>query len=256
MTLVEAETATEAEAKPVLTFSTTFDPASPAADSATKLTYVVTQSDGSTPELVESHTKYSHLIVVSHDLSSFQHVHPTQTSPGTFQIDLTWPSGGDYVLFADATPKDSTSHVERIPVTVAGTPVPEVALTPTPRELAIEGYAVQLETAPAELVAGDATLTFHLSKDGQPLTTLEPYLGAMGHLVVISADTTQFLHAHPEDHVGHDASQPDMHGEHAASVATSVAFGTAFPSPGLYKAWGQFLINGKVVTAPFVVEVG
>jgi len=124
---------------------------------------------------------------------------------------------------------------------------------------------VHLQTEPASLVAGDATLTFHLSKGGQPLTTLEPYLGAMGHLVVISADTTQFLHAHPADHASPQeksmATGEPSHGHGSVDdvpVRTSspVAFGTWFPSAGLYKAWGQFQIDGKIVTAPFVVEVG
>jgi hypothetical protein len=34
-----------------------------------------------------------------------------------------------------------------------------------------------------------------------------------------------------------------------------VMFHTQFPSAGVYKVWGQFQVDGKVITAPFVVQV-
>jgi hypothetical protein len=32
-------------------------------------------------------------------------------------------------------------------------------------------------------------------------------------------------------------------------------FHTTFPSPGVYKIWGEFQRSNKVFTVPFVVEV-
>ena len=88
---------------------------------------------------------------------------------------------------------------------------------------------------------GAADITFTLSdSDGKAVNDLESYLGAMGHLVVLSADGKKFVHAHPE------ANAPDK------NVVTFMAH---FTAAGIYKGWGQFQRAGKVVTIPFVLNV-
>ena len=85
-------------------------------------------------------------------------------------------------------------------------------------------------------------LTFTLTRHGQPVTDLEPFLGVQGHLIVIHRDRTVFIHSHPLE------NQP-------SAGAGSVQFNVVFERPGAYKAWGQFQRQGKVLTVPFVIEV-
>jgi hypothetical protein len=75
---------------------------------------------------------------------------------------------------------------------------------------------------------------------GRPAADLQPYLGAMGHLVVLSADGMRYVHAHPVEE---------------ASPAGTVAFDAHFPGPGLYKGWGQFRRAGRVSDLPVVVRI-
>ena len=89
-------------------------------------------------------------------------------------------------------------------------------------------------------------LLFRLADRGQPVTDLEPYMGAMGHCAIISQDTGMFLHCHPEQLY---PPKPDGRG------GPDLAFHTEFPAPGLYKIWGQFRRGGRVIVAPFVVRV-
>jgi hypothetical protein len=91
-----------------------------------------------------------------------------------------------------------------------------------------------------------AMLMFRLVDRGQPVTNLEPYMGAMGHCAIISQDTQMFLHCHPEQLY---PCGPDSRG------GPVIAFHTAFPSAGRYKIWGQFKRDGKIVVADFVVDV-
>ena len=65
-------------------------------------------------------------------------------------------------------------------------------------------------------------------------------MGAMGHLVVLSGDGKEYVHAHPAD------------GKSAPGV---VAFQAHFPRAGLYKGWGQFRWKDTVRVVPFVVKV-
>jgi hypothetical protein len=63
-------------------------------------------------------------------------------------------------------------------------------------------------------------------------------MAAGGHSVIISSDLKEFLHVHPTEDV--DAN---WHG------GPDISFRTNFPKPGLYKAWGQFQHQGRVITA-------
>src|SRR5205085_8570293 len=74
------------------------------------------------------HTKKLHLIIASHDLSFFDHVHPEEESDGTYRLDYTFPRGGEFDLYADLTPSGAGNQVFRLPVTVQGTSAPSVPL--------------------------------------------------------------------------------------------------------------------------------
>jgi hypothetical protein len=62
----------------------------------------------------------------------------------------------------------------------------------------------------------------------------------MGHLVVLSADGREYVHAHPLD----KSEKPNL-----------VVFDVHFPAAGLYKAWGQFQRQSMVYTVPVVIQV-
>ena len=68
------------------------------------------------------------------------------------------------------------------------------------KEKSAQTICVQLVPQPRTIYAGLHTeLLFRLSDAvGQPVSDLQPYLGAMGHCVAISEDTTLYLHSHPE----------------------------------------------------------
>ena len=68
-------------------------------------------------------------------------------------------------------------------------------------------------------------------------STLENYLGAKAHMVVIGVEEKQYLHVHPEVVNG----KFDLH--------------TTFEKAGVYRGWVQFQSNGKVHTADFVIVV-
>ena len=42
-------------------------------------------------------------------------------------------------------------------------------------------------------------MSLTLERDGRPVTDLEPYLGAYGHLVAMRAGDLGYLHVHPEE---------------------------------------------------------
>jgi uncharacterized membrane protein len=219
-------------------------PTQPQPDAPTRLQLTVQRRQAVIP-LDVVHTKKMHLIVVSRDLSFFDHVHPVEQPDGSYVIDYTFPNSGEYVLYADVTPAGAYNQVFRMPVTVGGPPAPPARLVETPASARLIGdYRVALTASPYPLRAQDeANLTFTLSESGKPVTDLQAYLGAGGHCVILSGDTADYLHSHPLEPPGSSITGPQ------------VQFHTRFPRSGLYKVWGQFLHAGRVMTADFVLRV-
>src|SRR4028118_2120574 len=76
------------------------------------------------------HDKLMHLIVVSKDLSYFNHVHPEPKGNGLFIIEQTLPRGGDFKVYADYTPMNGEQEVAQHEFKVAGAAPAPVKLVP------------------------------------------------------------------------------------------------------------------------------
>ncbi|WP_329619381.1 hypothetical protein OG357_01730 [Streptomyces sp. NBC_01255] len=192
-------------------------------------------------EFVPEHEKELHFIAVRRDTAGFQHVHPVRDEKGTWSTDLTLEPG-DWRFFTDIHPvgHDGTLTLG-IDVAVAGPydprPLPEA--TGTAR---IGEYTVALDGA---LVPGEASaLTLTVSRNGRPVTDLQPYLAAYGHLVALRVGDLGYLHVHPEGHPGDGITAP----------GPDIAFMAVAPSAGTYRLYLDFQHDGVVRTAEFTVH--
>jgi uncharacterized membrane protein len=203
-------------------------------------------------DLARVHEYRLHLMIVSDDLSFFDHVHPKETAEGSFELAYTFPRAGAYLLFADVTPVGARGQVFRMPLTVGGGAETKramlVASAGGARVLGSDPtVTVEMIPTPRRLSAGShAQLLFRVSRGARPVTDLQPYLGAMGHCVIISEDTQAYLHCHPEQLF---TPRADARG------GPDVAFGTRFAKAGRYKVWGQFRRGDQILVADFVVDV-
>ena len=79
---------------------------------------------------------------------------------------------------------------------MAGLFVP-VPLPAASNQASTDGYDVTLGGRP---IAGqESELTFTVRRNGEPVTDLEPYLGAFGHLVSLRGGDLAYLHTHPAE---------------------------------------------------------
>ncbi|SNQ51876.1 Secreted protein [Frankia canadensis] len=188
------------------------------------------------------HDKRMHLIVVRRDGTGFQHVHPDMTPEGTWVVPLTVPAAGSYRAFADFTPTGGAATTLGVDLTAPGLFEP-VIHAPT-RVATVDGYEVTLT---GDLTGGQATsLTVTVRRDGRPVTDLEPYLGAYGHLVALREGDLAYLHVHPEGGPGDEHSSP----------GPDVQFVAEVPSAGSYWLFLDFQHGGIVRTAEFTVPTG
>ncbi|RXZ79587.1 hypothetical protein EBB07_22165 [Paenibacillaceae bacterium] len=203
----------------------------------------ITDSDGnSVNEFELNHEKLMHLIVVSKDLSFFNHIHPEYNTNGKFAIETSFPNGGEYKVFSDFVPKGGANTTLSEWVKVEGE---EKAQEPIEADTklvkVVDGKEVEL-TLSSTKAKDEVTLTFNIvdAQTKKAISDLEQYLGAVGHVVILSDDVEQYLHVHPVDE---------------KATGPKAEFMTSFPNSGTYKIWGQFQHQGEVFTVPFVVDI-
>jgi len=213
------------------------------ANETSDLNIHIMDSDGNSVDEFElNHEKLMHLIVVSKDLSYFNHIHPDYSANGKFAIKTSFPNGGEYKAFSDFVPKGGKSTTLSEWVKVEGeAKAQEPIEADTELVKVIDGKEVEL-TLSSMKAKDEVTLAFNIvdAQTKKEISDLEQYLGAVGHVVILSEDAEQYLHVHPVDE---------------KATGPKAAFMTSFPKSGTYKIWGQFQHQGKVFTVPFVVDI-
>ena len=213
-------------------------------------------SEGELVPLELHHEKKIHLIIVSKDLSYFEHIHPDYQASGSYDISVLptnkafaegpgknetrFPKGGDYLLFADYMPTGGNAQLEKIDLTVEGTPYTPVTYSAPKLSGTADEYTIDLVPEGGTFQVGKlAHIQGVLKKDGKAMdaATLDNYLGAKAHMVVVGLADKNYLHVHPEVKDG----KFDLH--------------TTFEKAGIYRGWVQFQADGKVHTTDYVIAV-
>ncbi len=216
----------------------TFTPAASTVATGTPqpFAFTVTGPDGRPVTAFDvAHEKRMHLVVVRRDGSGFQHVHPEMAADGTWTVPFAAPAAGSYRAFADFAPTGGHPVTLGVDLAAAGAFEP-VTHTPT-RTAQVDGYTVELA---GDLVPGATSpITLTVSRAGRPVTDLQPYLGAYGHLVALRTGDLAYLHVHPEG---------------GMSPGPQVRFGTEVPSAGTYRLFLDFRHGDVVRTAEFTMS--
>ena len=198
---------------------------------------IVGPDGGAVTAYRDRHERPLHLILVSRDLGVFRHVHPALGPDGTWVVGLEPLEAGRYRAFADFAavggPELTLGHDVAVGTEGVERPLPAPRAT-----VGVEDYEVELSGAPT--AGGEVDVTLTVRQGGQPVADLEPYLGALGHLVAIRVSDLAYLHVHPLE-------RPRGPGQ--------VSFAVEAPSPGTYRLFFDFSHRGTVRTADFTVEV-
>ena len=256
MVLVQRKPAFEGEFPMVLAVN----PKPPKARAAARLRFKVFNPQTGQPvkSYVLNHEKFFHLFVVSHDLSIYQHLHPSLQPDGSFQLDAIFPRSGRYKLHGDFFPSGGTLQTFHLDVSTAGDPgasIPaEFTLNPdTTFVKTVDGLTARLEfsggSAPATGVLLPLKYILTDARTGKPVTDLQPYLGAWGHTLILNEDQSEYLHSHPT------VTLPDGPKRRGLRGGPEIEFKTMFPVPGNYRIWTQFQRAGRVITIEFTIKV-
>ena len=215
-----------------------------------EITYKVKNDRGEiVKDFATVHEKIMHFILVRKDLQGFQHLHPdfNQTT-GEFAIHITFPTDGPYRMFPDFTPAKSADNPQLLPITlfydiVVGNINNYKAQPVINDDDAIkmlgDYQVVYLVSKPLE-VQKSVGYSLTIAKNGQPVKDLQPYLGALGHSVILKAETLDFIHTHAESENG---------------TGPTIFFSTSFPEAGIYKTFTQFQHQDNILISDYMIAV-
>jgi hypothetical protein len=219
--------------------------------------------------------KAMHVIAISEDFTVFIHHHVDHVIDGTGQVRIRFPKPALYHIYVDAMPHSLGQQVLRFDLPVGEAPA-AAPLKLAPGLLAADSGPFQVTFDSLDLVAGEPSmLTLHIAENGKPAKDLKPYLGVAAHVVLISADSLDYVHVHPmamgamgshdtsghetagHEMAGHEMAGHDMAGmamahDPPAAVSPDMMLHLAVPKAGLYKLWVQFDGGRTLYTVPFV----
>ncbi|MFC8083024.1 hypothetical protein [Streptomyces sp. NPDC057340] len=226
----------------------TLDLATPrvTAGQRTELRFTVRDARGEAVTAYQrEHDKELHLVLASRDLVTYRHLHPTRAADGTWSTPVDLPAAGGYRVFADFTPAGKGAENLTLGADLAASGHYAPARLPAPNGTArVDGYQVELA---GSLRPGKASeLKLKVSRDGEPVNDLQPYLGAYGHLVALRAGDLAYLHVHPNGEPGDGTTEP----------GPEISFTATAPSAGAYRLFLDFRHGGEVHTAAFTVRAG
>ncbi|MFI1963756.1 hypothetical protein ACH429_06415 [Streptomyces pathocidini] len=208
--------------------------------------FAVTGPDGKpVTDFAVDQTKRMHFYAIRSDLTGFQHIHPAMAADGTWTADLAALAPGSWRMFASFTPDSGAgkgddfvlSRIVTVPGTATKTPLPAAASSAD-----VDGYAVTVKGEPMAGMAQPLTVT--VTKDGKPVTDLQPYLDTYAHLTAFHEGDTAFAHLHPTTKVDGDHGGPNL------------AFHAELPTSGNWRLFLQFQTGGKLHTAALTLNVG
>ena len=195
--------------------------------------------------------KAMHIIAISEDLTVFIHHHVDHVIDGHGQVRIRFPKPALYHIYVDSMPHSLGQQVQRFDLAVGDAPAaPPPKLVPGMLSADSGPYQVTFDTL--DLNAGEPSmLTLHIAENGKPAKDLKPFLGVGAHVVLISADSLDYVHIHP-------MAMDDMAGMTGMAMPTHISpdmmLHVAVPKPGLYKLWVQFDGGRSLYTLPFVAS--
>jgi hypothetical protein len=237
----------------------------PMAGEANELSVAIRDQEGCPIEdLQQSHERMLHVLLVSEDLESFQHLHHEDYAEitaddlrsSTFRIPVTLPLAGTTLVAMDYAHRDaylqSTALVQVEGSPAAGSPSEELNLEATDRDVVA---SLAWDVAPMAGLEAAFTLTL-ATTEGEPVTDIVQWLGADGHVAVVRADLGEVSHTHAwvpgMENMGPSMEMPPTY------PGPTLPFHPYMSGPGLHRMWVQLARAGapdEPYVFPFTFEV-
>lgn len=209
----------------------------------------LTGPDGTplTPQALKAvHTKKLHFFIIDSSLKDYHHLHPTPTEvPGQYSFTFTPKTSNPYSGWSDVTLLQDQKNYR------IKTEIPSLLHRNIPASITPNSGATALDSGMTFAWQADKPLTKGASsqisvtirdRDGNPVTDLEPVLGAFAHMTGFSGDGRTLIHTHP---MGAEPGQP------SDRSGPTLRFHVKPEVSGNTQFYLQVKRQGQEVTAPF-----
>jgi hypothetical protein len=241
---------------------TTRPASAPAAGKPTKITFSIQQPDGGNLTKFKRgagpHTGV-HVIYVRDDLGAIVHHHPQIAANGSFTDTVDLPLGGPYRVVIDVYPQQATplpNFQLFTRIHVAGTYAPKPLPPPTATQT-VDGYRFALHGVPHLRAIQAALLSFTVTgPDGTP-AKFTPWYGALAHAIFFRKGSLTYFHTHVC--APGAANCTSLFGgakvTGTSSTPGKLSVGVLVPIGGTWRLFLQCRVAGRVLTAPFTLQV-
>jgi hypothetical protein len=201
-----------------------------------------------------------HLIIVRNDLAYIIHQHPPIPPSGVLHQTVTFPAPGPYHVLVDVYPAKPVGGQPNFQlfrnVRVTGAYHPK-KLPPFAAHVVVDGIHFDMRPF-APLHAIQATfLHINVTDAHGRAVRFVPWFGALAHAIFFENGTLNYFHTHvcaPDaPNCGALAGAPKISGSSAAPGKLTI--GVLLPVPGTWRLFVQLKVHGRVVTAPFTLDV-
>jgi hypothetical protein len=199
-----------------------------------------------------------HLILVRHDLAYLIHRHPPVAADGTIRQTVTFSAPGVYRLVVDVYPASGTHVNFQLfgSVRVAGSYHPQ-PLPSSAAAVTVGGYRFTLHGASRLKAIQAAFVTVDVTDPQGTPARFTPWYGALAHAIFFRHGSLDYFHTH--------VCAPGVSGCTSVLGGTKVTgssatpgklkVGVLVPAPGTWRLFLQCQVDGRVLTAPFTLEV-
>ncbi|MBY0414175.1 MAG: hypothetical protein K2Q18_08415 [Bdellovibrionales bacterium] len=190
-------------------------------------------------DLAESHEKILHLFVYDSALKEFKHLHPSYVND-EWTVDFNLDVNGKYWIWAQgalASDGNEFSSFENVNVINGKT---ENATPTVLEDIRTASDDISLVNLTGKAIAQNASmLMVKFSRTDGSVPDITDYLGAFAHIVIVPADGSALIHAHPM----------------ATGKPNEGMVHVTFPKEGDYRVWIQFMDAGILRTTALSVKV-
>jgi hypothetical protein len=201
-----------------------------------------------------------HLIVVRKDLSTIVHRHPPIAPDGTITQRIVFPKPGPYRILVDVYPRLGPSFQQNFQlfgnVDVSGRYRP-VALPRFEPNLEVGGAYFDMKRPRGLRSLRPAFLHVRVTNAAGRPAKLSPWYGALAHAIFFKQGSLDYFHTHVCG-AGASGCVSALGGSRVTGHATGdgkIAVGVLLPVSGTWRLFLQARIGGRVVTAPFTLNV-
>jgi len=202
-----------------------------------------------------------HLIIVRDDLAYIIHQHPPVGPNGLLRQTVTFPAPGPYKVLVDVYPNIPGGQANfqlfrSIDVTGNYKPQPLPAYK---ANLTIDGYHFDMAAHSAVHAIQAQFLNVEVRGPHGEKPTFVPWFGALAHAIFFRQGSLDYFHTHIcAPNAPNCGVLPGVASSRISGTSTEpgkLTIGVLLPVPGTWRLFLQMKLGGRIVTAPYTLEV-